>query len=108
MSDTEHLEDLRAYITAAIRRGTDLLADLKSLDDRLLRLLPMLSRMPESEREAFVARLCGYDPGLPERVRELVEGLADLLAGLTTADGGQGWLRQHLSRLESGEEAEAA
>ena len=102
------LVDLREHVTATIQRGTDLLADLKSLDDGLQRLMPSLARLPESEREAFVARMCGYDAALPDRLRELVEGLADLVAGLTATDGGQAWVRHHLARLEDGEETEAA
>ena len=38
---------LRERVTATIRRGTDLLVDLKSL----------------------VARLCGYDASLPDRLQ---------------------------------------
>jgi hypothetical protein len=55
-----------------------------------------------------VARLCEYDETLPVRLHALVEGLADLLAGLTTTDGGKAWLQQHTARLEGGEPAEAA
>jgi hypothetical protein len=99
---------LREHVTATIRRGTELLADLKSLDDGLQGLMPMLARLPESEREALVARVCGYDPALAERLRQLVEGLADLVAGLTETDGAQAWVRQHVARLEEGEETDAA
>jgi hypothetical protein len=102
------IERLRAEITATIKHGTALLGDLKSLDDRLSLLLPSLREMPESEREGFVARLCGYDPAMPLRLRELIEGLADLVGGLTTTDGGAAWLRHHLDRLASGEAEEAA
>jgi hypothetical protein len=99
---------LREQVTATIQHGTVLLADLTSVDDWLPALMPALARLPESEREAFVARLCGYDASLPDRLRELIEGLADLLAGLTASDGGAGWVRQHITRLEAGEETEAA
>jgi hypothetical protein len=99
---------LREQVTATIHRGTDLLGDLKSLDDWLKALMPTLARLPGSEREAFVARLCGYDAALPDRLHQLVEGLADLVAGLTASDGGQAWLRQHLARVESGDETDAA
>jgi hypothetical protein len=34
--------------------------------------------------------------------------LADLLAGLTSTDGGRAWLQQHTARLEAGDTAEAA
>ena len=99
---------LRDQVTATIRRGTDLLSDLKSLDDWLQELTPTLARLSESERETFVARLCGYDASLPEQLRQLIEGLADLVGALTTTDGAQAWVRQHVARLESGEETEAA
>jgi len=99
---------LRDQVTATIRRGTDLLSDLKSLDDWLQELTPTLARLSASERETFVARLCGYDASLPEQLRQLIEGLADLVGGLTTTDGAQAWVRQHVARLESGEETEAA
>ena len=100
---------LREHVAASIQHGTVLLADLKSLDDDWLQtLMPALARLPESEREVFVARLCGYDASLPDRLRELIGGLADLLAGLTASDGGAAWVRNHIARLESGEETEAA
>jgi hypothetical protein len=99
---------LREQVTATIRRGTDLLAHLKSLDDGLQALIPALARLPESERETLVARLCGYDASLRDRVRQLIEGLADLVAGLTASDGGEAWVRQHVARLEAGEDTEAA
>src|SRR5262245_4167125 len=99
---------MREHVEAAIQRSTDLLTDLKSLDDWLQALMPGLARFPESEREAFAARLCGYDAALPQRLSELIEGLADLMAGLTASDGGQAWVRQHVTRLEAGEETDAA
>ena len=99
---------LREHVTATIRRGTDLLAHLQSLDDGLQPLIPALARLPESEREALVARLCGYDASLPDRLRQLIEGLADLVAGLTASDGGEAWVRQRVARLEAGEDTEAA
>ena len=102
------VERLRAQVMTTIQRGTDLLADLKALDDGLARLLPSLSKLPESEREQVAARLCGYDPALRERVRALVEGLADVVAGLTTTDGAAAWRRHQLERLGSGETDEAA
>jgi hypothetical protein len=79
-------------VTAAIRRGTGLIADLESLDDGLQALMPTLTRRSESEREAFVARLCDYDAALPDRLRQLIEGLADLVAGLTESDGAPAWV----------------
>jgi hypothetical protein len=37
-------------------------------------------------------------------LRELVEALADVIAGLTPTDGGRAWLEHHRARLEAGEE----
>jgi hypothetical protein len=102
------VDRLREQVTSSIQHGTELLADLNSLDDWLQTLMPTLARLPESEREAFVARLCGYDASLPDRLRALIEGLADLLAGLTASDGGEAWVRHHVTRVEAGEETEAA
>jgi hypothetical protein len=102
------LEQLRDEVARTIGRSTALLADLTALDDRLQILMPELARLTESEREEFVARLCGYDTALTDRLRTLVESLADLVAGLTATDGGGAWLRDHLARLESGEAPEAA
>ena len=104
----QQVERLRADVTSTIRRGTELLGDLKALDERLMLLMPSLRELPESEREPFVARLCGYDPALVDRLHEMVGGLADLVAGLTTTDGGAVWLRHHLDRLGAGESEEAA
>jgi hypothetical protein len=105
----EHdLDRLRTQVTATIKRGTDLLADLKAVDEGLTIVLPSLSELPTSEREQLVARLCGYDAALPDRLRELIEGLADLVAGLTTTDGAAAWRRQHLERLSAGDAEEAA
>ena len=102
------VERLRAQVTATIQSGTDLLADLKAVDAGLERLLPLLSKLPASEREQLVARLCGYDPELPDRLRALVEGLADVVAGLTATDGAAAWRRHQLERLGAGETEEAA
>jgi len=104
----DDLEALRGRISMAIQRSTDLFADLTSLDEWLQVIMPALGRMTEGERQALVARLCGYDPGLPEHLQKLIQGLADLLGGLTVADGGQAWLRQHLARVETGDDEEAA
>jgi hypothetical protein len=106
-SDSD-IEQLRSQVTMTIKRGTDLLGDLAALDDRLGVLLPSLEELPQSEREAFVARLCGYDPDMRARLAELVEGLADVVAGLTATDGGAAWLRHHLDRLAQGDAEEAA
>ena len=102
------LDGLRTQVTATIKRGTDLLADLKALADGLTIVLPSLSELPTSERDQLVAKVCGYDAALPDRLRELIEALADLVAGLTTTDGAAAWRRQHLERLGAGEAEEAA
>ena len=99
---------MRERVETAVQRATDLLADLTSLDDWLQDLMPALARLSESEREAAVARMCGYDASLPDELRELIDGLADLIAGLTASDGGQAWVRHHIARLEAGEDTEAA
>lgn len=104
----QDVERLRTQMTVTIQRATELLADLKSLDERLMLLLPSLQELPESVREPFVARLCGYDPALPERLHDLVGSLADVVAGLTASDGGSAWLRHHLDRLAAGEGEDAA
>ena len=103
MATPEQLESLRSHVTATVQHATDLLGDLTSIDDAFRVLLPSLAQMTDDEGEAFVARLCGYDAALPERLRGLVESLADVLAGLTTADGGDVWRQHHLARLEAGE-----
>jgi hypothetical protein len=102
------LDTLRTHVTATIQRATDLLADLTAIDAGLARLLPSLSKLPASERDQMVARLCGYDPELPARLRVLIEGLADVVAGLTTTDGAAAWRRHRLERLGAGESEEAA
>ena len=102
------LDRLRTQVTVAIQRGTDLLADLKALDAGLALLLPSLSKLPASERDQSLARLCGYDPALPDRLRALVEGLADVVAGLTSTDGAAAWRRHQLERLGAGDTEEAA
>ena len=103
MTSTE-FDRLRGHVEKTIRHATDLLATLTSLDEALQALLPSLAAMTSGEREAYVARLCGYDDALPDRLRELVESLADVVAGLTPTDGGRAWLEHHLARLEAGEE----
>jgi hypothetical protein len=102
------IERLRARITTTIEHGTTLLGDLKSLDDELIVVLPLLQDMAQSERERVVARLCGYEATLPDQLRGLIEGLADLVAGLTTTDGAAAWRRHQRERLAAGDSEEAA
>jgi hypothetical protein len=103
MTATE-LDRVRKHVEATIRHATDLLGALTSLDESVQIMLPSLAKMTEAEREAYVAHLCGYDAALPERLRNLVESLADIIAGLTPTDGARAWLAHHLARLEAGEE----
>jgi len=107
MGEAAELERLRAHVATTARVATDLLADLKSLDDQFHVLLPAVTRLTGEEREARVAALCGFDPALAARLRELVEALADVLAGVTSSDGGRSWLQHQLDRLEAGEETAA-
>jgi hypothetical protein len=100
----DELDRLRRHVEITVRHATNLLGALTSLDEALQVLLPSLAALTEAEREAYVARLCGYDEGLPHRLRDLVESLADVIAGLTVTDGGRAWLDHHLARLEAGEE----
>ena len=100
----DDFDRLRNHVEKTIRHATDLLGTLTSLDEALQMLLPSLGDMTAAERETYVAHLCGYDDALPERLRELIESLADVVAGLTPTDGGRAWLDHHLARLEAGEE----
>lgn len=104
----ERLEILRDDVTRAIHHGTDLLADLNAIADGLEALEPRIADLTEAERLVCVARLVGFDRAMPERLSEMVESLADVLAGLTATDGGAAWLAQRRGRLESGDEEDAA
>ena len=104
----DKLEGLRLHVTTTVHHATNLLRDLSSLDEALQPIMPSLADMTNAEREAFVARLCGYDQALPQRLRDLVESLADVLAGLTSTDDGRAWLQHHLARLEDGEDVPGA
>src|SRR4030095_5635462 len=95
------LDAFRDQITDAIRHGTVLLADLKALNDSFPTLLPSLGDLPKSERATQVAVLCGFDPQLSADIREFIESLADVLGGLTAADGGEAWLRRHIDMLQT-------
>ena len=101
---TADFQRLRGHIDKTIRRATDLLASLTSLDEALQVLLPSLAEMTDTEREAYVARLCGYDEALAGRLRQLVESLADMIAEVSPTDGGRAWLDHHLARIENGEQ----
>jgi len=109
MASTPRQADaLREQVSRTIRRTTDLIADLKSLADGLATLLPADTERTESERWREVARLAALDETTPERLEALVEALADVLAGLTSADNGAHWLAHQRARLAAGEDAAAA
>lgn len=99
---------LRAQVTRAIEHSTDLIADLKALAVAFEALQPQLAQATERERWREVARLTGLEETTPERLEALVEALADVLAGLTSADGGTAWLRRGHARLAAGEDVTAA
>jgi hypothetical protein len=101
-------EDLREQVTQAIQRTTDLIVDLKGVADALASLVPETADATEVERWTEVARLAGFDAGTLERLEAVVETLADVLAGLTSADGGVAWLQHQRARLDAGEDATAA
>src|SRR5216110_3236927 len=84
----DQLEMFRAHIAQTIQRATDLIADLDKFDDGFQMLIPSMSELTQAERASQIATLCGFDENLPATLRQLVESLADVLAGLTTADGG--------------------
>ena len=72
----DQLEPLRDLVTIAIKDATALIARLKALDGALTTLVPGLAVMTAAERNAYVAKLCEYDETMPDRLRDLVEGLA--------------------------------
>lgn len=101
-------EVLRRHVTRATQHGTGLIADLKALAEAFEPLLPELADATEAERWGVIARLTGLDAALPEHLTALVETLADLLAGLTSEDGGEAWLEHRRARLDAGEDDTAA
>jgi hypothetical protein len=107
-STPKQTEVLREQVGRAIKRSTDLIADLKTLADGLDTLLPESSSHTQSERWHGAARLAALDETTLERLEALVEALADVLAGLTEADNGAHWLAQRRARLAAGEDSAAA
>jgi hypothetical protein len=101
-------ELLRRRVTRATRHGTRLIADLQALAEGFELLLPELADATERERWAEVARVAGLDPAMPTHLADLVEALADVLAGLRSDDGGTAWLGHQRARLAAGEDAAAA
>jgi hypothetical protein len=101
-------EELRRHVTTAIQHSTDLIADLQALARAFEGLVPELRQATKSERWAEVTRIIALDPALPDALTTVVETLADVLAGLTSSDGGQGWLEHQRARLDAGEDVTAA
>jgi hypothetical protein len=103
------VDRIRARVTATILHATKLLADLKAIDEALQTLKPALGWMTNDERDSYVARLCGCDEQLAERLRNLVESLAGRpFSGAYHRRRGWTWLEQRTARLESDETIEAA
>jgi hypothetical protein len=101
-------EILRMHVTGATRHGTELIAALQALADAFPMLAPELTNATERERWLEVARLTGLNREVPEHLSELVEALADVLAGLSSDDGGAAWLELRRARLRAGEDPAAA
>ena len=107
-STPRHVEALREQVSRTIKRTTDLIADLKTLGEKLATLLPEGPARTETERWREVAQLTALDEATPERLGALVEALADILAGLTSADNGAHWLAHQRARLTAGDDTAAA
>ena len=82
--------------------------DLKALNDSFPNLLPLLEKLSERQRATEIAVLCGFNPRLPTDLHQLIESLADVLGGLTAADGGEAWLRRQVDTLQTPGESSAA
>ncbi|HEX9818195.1 MAG TPA: hypothetical protein VGD07_01085 [Methylomirabilota bacterium] len=98
-------ELLRRHVTRTTKHGTSLIADLQALAEAFELLLPELADATASERWVEVARMTGLDPAMPAHLADLVETLADVLAGLRSDDGGAAWLHHQRARLDAGEDA---
>ena len=107
-STAQQAEALRQQVSRTIQRTTNLIADLKALADGLETLLPEGPSRTAAERWSEIARLAALDEAMPERLEAIVEALADVLAGLTSADNGAHWLAHQRDRLAAGEDAAAA
>ena len=105
---TIRAETLRRHVLQAIKHGTALIADLKALTEAFEVLLPELADATETQRWGQVARVAALDPAVPDDLAALVEALADVLAGLSSTDGGEAWLEHQRARLDAGEDAAAA
>jgi hypothetical protein len=102
------VEVLRRRVLQTVKHGTALIADLQALTEAFEVLLPTLADGTETQRWAEVARMTALDPAIPADLAALVEALADVLAGLSLADGGEAWLEHQRARLDAGEDASAA
>jgi hypothetical protein len=101
-------EELRDQVSRVIQRTTDLIADLQTLARAFETVAPELREATASERWREVARISALDLALPEMLSNVVEALADVLAGLTSADAGGHWLAHQRARLDAGEDAATA
>lgn len=101
-------EELRDQVGRVIQRTTDLIADLQTLARAFESVAPELREATASERWREVARITALDLALPEILANVVEALADVLAGLTSADAGSHWLAHQRARLDAGEDTSAA
>jgi hypothetical protein len=102
------LDAFSTQLSDTIEHGTELLVDLKALNDSFPKLLPLLANLSERQRATEIAVLCGFNPGLPTDLHQLIESLADVLGGLTAADGGEAWLRRQVDALQMPGESSAA
>jgi hypothetical protein len=102
-SPATRAEVVRGLATRASRHGTDLIADLQALAAAFVVVVPDLAEATEAERWVEFARITGLDPATPEHLAAVVETLADVLAGLTSDDGGAAWLRHQRERLDAGD-----
>jgi hypothetical protein len=102
------IEALRSEIARTMHRGSHLIADLDAVAARFPVVMPSLGGLTETERWTAVARLCGADPRVREQLGSLVENLADVLAGLTTTDGGAAWLEHRRASLDASDDERAA
>lgn len=107
-STPKQAEALREQVSRAIKRTTDLIGDLNMLAAGLETLLPESPARTQTDRWREVAQLAALDAAMPERLEALVEALADVLAGLTSADNGAHWLAHQRARLAAGDDAAAA